>query len=158
MQVEGDASPASGRTDVIPDLRLAFFGTPLSVRRALARVREACAELGEADSGTVELALAEALNNVVEHAYSDRETGPVNLRLHHDGDAIRVVLRDHGAPMPVDGLPSGIPGDLPDSLFDLPEGGFGWLIIRDLAQDFAYRREGRVNTLTFRIPVLGPVA
>jgi serine/threonine-protein kinase RsbW len=40
-------------------------------------------------------------------------------------------------------------------LGDMPEGGFGWLIIRQLARDVAYVREDGVNQLSFRIAVGG---
>ena len=37
---------------------------------------------------------------------------------------------------------------------DLPEGGFGWFLIRELTHDLTYRRDGSRNHLSFRM-VLG---
>ena len=33
----------------------------------------------------------------------------------------------------------------------LPEGGFGWALIRDMTRDLTYRRQGRMNRLSFVI-------
>lgn len=38
---------------------------------------------------------------------------------------------------------------------DLPEGGFGWFLIRLLSRDIRYLRIGPANRLTFRLPVQG---
>jgi serine/threonine-protein kinase RsbW len=35
---------------------------------------------------------------------------------------------------------------------DLPEGGFGWYLIRTLARDVRYDRNGVTNCLTFWLP------
>ena len=40
-----------------------------------------------------------------------------------------------------------------DEFPDLPEGGFGWYLIRDLARDVNYEREGWCNVLTLRLEV-----
>ena len=36
-------------------------------------------------------------------------------------------------------------------LHDLPEGGFGWGMIRDLTDDLSYRRDGARNELRFTV-------
>ena len=48
--------------------------------------------------------------------------------------------------------PGGEPpaGQAPDP-DDLPEGGFGWHLIRSLSKDLEYHREGDRNFLTFRL-------
>ncbi|WP_280514091.1 hypothetical protein [Allosediminivita pacifica] len=35
----------------------------------------------------------------------------------------------------------------------LPEGGFGWFLIHELARELAYRHDGGMNRLTFRLPL-----
>ena len=55
-------------------------------------------------------------------------------------------------------MPGGRPpaGRLPDgadcALVDLPEGGFGWHLIRTLTRDLAYVRSGGCNRLSFLLP------
>jgi serine/threonine-protein kinase RsbW len=36
---------------------------------------------------------------------------------------------------------------------DLPEGGFGWFLIRELTKDLQYVRHEDQNRLTFSIPI-----
>ncbi|MFZ1470576.1 MAG: ATP-binding protein [Paracoccaceae bacterium] len=123
---------------------------PVAVRDGLhmALQHPPLALLSAADRGTAEIVLAEVLNNIVEHAYA-AETGPIRLCLSL-GDA-RLICRieDEGAPMPGATPPAGHP---PDPV-DLPEGGFGWHLIRSLSLDLGYERDGRTNRLYFTLPV-----
>jgi len=66
-------------------------------------------------------------------------------------------LRDNGRPMPRGRLPrTAMPGlppqPGPETLESLPEGGFGWFLIRTLARDLCYSREMGTNRLVLRIP------
>lgn len=103
------------------------------------------------DLATVELILAEALNNVVEHAYADG-AGPVELSVEMRGHELACKIVDSGRPMPA--------GDAPDPPLpvinppvEMPEGGFGWHIIRCLTSDLSYCRDGGRNTLSMRVPL-----
>lgn len=125
-----------------------------SVRRLLGRVvgklapsfdREAC--------GTVELALAEVLNNVVEHAYARRAPGPVRVELSHRADGLFCRIEDEGWPMPDLRLPEGRSCPVGGPVEDLAEGGWGWGLIRALTADLSYERRGSTNHLAFRIPL-----
>jgi len=57
--------------------------TPESVRDVLQEARGAILGWGATEdaAGTVELVLAEILNNIVEHAYGDGRTGTIHLFL-----------------------------------------------------------------------------
>jgi serine/threonine-protein kinase RsbW len=89
------------------------------------------------------------MNNIVEHAYADRQ-GQIDVTLWTAPDGLRCRLADNGAPMP-GALPGGaLPRITPEG--DLPEGGFGWFLIRQLARDVVHLRRDGVNLLTFRIP------
>jgi serine/threonine-protein kinase RsbW len=131
-------------------LRLTFWSDPAAVRQGMAALFAAplLAELSTDDRGKAEIVLAEVLNNIVEHAYAD-VTGRIDLALWQDGAHLCVDVRDDGAAMP-DGL---IPvGRAPDPAA-LPEGGFGWFLIRRLAEDLSHRRDGGRNRFTFRLPL-----
>lgn len=122
----------------------------LAVREALVRICDAmilrC--LSEDDRGTVEIVLAEVLNNIVEHAYVDRK-GKIEITLRRAPGGMICQVIDDGRRMPGNSLPQGImPPILPD---DLPEGGFGWHLIRTLSQDLVYSRAEGQNRLTFRL-------
>jgi serine/threonine-protein kinase RsbW len=101
---------------------------------------------------TVEIVLAEIINNVVEHAYSEHP-GPVELRLQASAGAIDCVIIDEGVGMPGGMLPDPARRSVTLPMADLPEGGFGWSLIRDLADDLSYHRKDGKNHLAFRIPI-----
>ncbi len=100
-------------------------------------------DLGE----SVILAVAEALNNVAEHAYAGQAPGPVHMTADLFDDVLHVTLDDHGRPMPGLVLP---PPRLPDATGPrdtLPEGGFGWFLIHKLTDTLTYNRRAGQNTL-----------
>jgi serine/threonine-protein kinase RsbW len=131
-------------------LTLRFSGASENIRTALRQARRhlAALPLPEERLATIELVLAEALNNVAEHAYAGRRPGPVTLNARHDGDRLCIVLRDMGRPLPGLVPPIGAPPDVDLPVDDLPEGGFGWFLIRDLTDHVDYVRQGSENRLT----------
>lgn len=93
------------------------------------------------------LCLAEALNNIVEHAYSGADGRPIyaDVRLRDDG--CEVTLIDEGIPMPGGQLPDGTVEFDEGDLSALPEGGFGWMLIRSEMDDVEYERRDGCNVL-----------
>lgn len=100
------------------------------------------------DPDTVELVLAEVLTNVVRHACQDRPGHDIDLVLRHRTGGLLVLIRDDGVPMPGGTPPEGR-AQAPD---DLPEGGFGWGLIRMLTRDIRYRHRHGRNRIGFVIP------
>jgi serine/threonine-protein kinase RsbW len=111
------------------------------------------ADISAEDRATVEIVLAEVFNNIAEHAYSGR-SGPVEVRLARQDAGLACQIGDNGAPMPEGKVP---PGRLIDpssvQLADLPEGGFGWALIRNLTTGLTYRQVDGWNRLGFLIPL-----
>lgn len=128
---------------------LVLRAEPTSVRAALLRVTSVppVADLASDLRGTVELVLAEVLNNVAEHAYAD-SSGHVAVTVALQPGALWCEVVDEGAPMPGGILPE---GRLPE--VELPEGGFGWHLIRTMTRDLQYRRQRGTNRLNFIIPL-----
>jgi serine/threonine-protein kinase RsbW len=142
------------RTD---HLHLVFPADPDSVRAGLVQLMglPPLADLEEGDRGMAELVLAEVLNNVAEHAYAG-DTGPVEVSLSPGTAGIDCLIIDQGVEMPGGQLPTGqLPGGPDTSLDDLPEGGFGWHLIRTLTHDLAYARTAGCNRLRFTLPIGG---
>jgi serine/threonine-protein kinase RsbW len=134
-------------------LAIAFPANPGAIRQALQGMlaHPPLADLSEDDRGTAELVLAEVLNNVAEHAYGPAG-GMVEVRVDADPDGLRCLIIDAGREMPGGFLPE---GDLPlavgDGLEGLPEGGFGWHLIRSLCAELSYARVQGQNRLSFLI-------
>lgn len=147
MRVERFAHRDTGAG--IPDGRLYLEGRggSVAVRRALIRVLAhplmACE--GPRMRGTVEIVLAEVLNNVIEHAYAGG-TGRFEIRGRWLGGNLCLQVRDWGRALPGERLPEGLPLD-PWGGGDPPEGGFGWYLIRSLSVGLRYRRQQDSNKL-----------
>lgn len=134
-------------------IRRQFRSDDAATRSVLAEItgRLVAHGLTEDDLGNVELALAEALNNVTEHAYGS-EGGMIELAVGIEPARIVCVLRDQGRPMPHQQPPqTSLPLIEPPD--HLPEGGFGWHIIRCLVSDLGYDHDESGNRLTFILPL-----
>ena len=128
-------------------------GTPEAVREALARLLCALSSLGldPEDGMEAELVLAEAMNNIMEHAYAGRSDGWIALQVDLLPGKLRCRLEDGGAPMPNLEPPEGAPRDVDVPLADLPEDGFGWFLIRELTERLDYCRQEDCNRLSFEL-------
>ncbi|MGR3492045.1 MAG: ATP-binding protein [Shimia sp.] len=134
-------------------LSLRFSSDTFDVRHSLKAVMK---DLGARpylpeEACTVELVLAEVLNNVAEHAYEERGDGRIELDLAYQPEGINFTLADFGKPMPDGRTPLGEAPSIDEELDDLPEGGFGWFLIGELAKDLVYERRGECNHLAFRM-------
>lgn len=147
--------PVPDRIDRPAELHLVFRADPASIRRSLAGMMNCppLSGLKEDARGMVELVLAETLNNVAEHAYGEKG-GPVEITLRWETAGIRCLIVDEGRAMPGGTLPEGrLPVKAGSTLQDLPEGGFGWHLIRALCSELSYIRSADRNHLMFLLPV-----
>lgn len=133
---------------------LSFPADALSVRGALrAALARFLRQMTPDEAGTLELILAEVLNNIVEHSYADSGHGTITLSMVRDRRGLSCSVSDDGVPLPVDCLTRADDDTDRPHPESLPEGGFGWFLIRDLAEDLGYRRENGRNLLAFRLPL-----
>lgn len=133
-------------------LRLRVAAEPLAVRAALrATVQRFAQRLSPQVVGALELALAEVLNNVVEHAYAGR-SGSIALSIALHRGMLLCLIVDHGRAMPGLDPPAGQSSQSLAVQRDLlSEGGWGWHLIRSLTRNLVYSRAGGANRLRFRI-------
>ena len=100
--------------------------------------------------GSVEIVLAEALNNIVEHSYDETEPGDVHLHIRRRNSGLLFEIHDNGSPMPSGRAPLGHHSTSPNDT-NLSEGGYGWILIRELVRDLIYDRRDGQNILIFRM-------
>lgn len=145
-----ETDPAAAHVDTE---RIALTANPTAVRTALSdlRARWRRTRLDPALGDRAEQVLAEVLNNIVEHALAGCRNGVIRLCVAHRSGELNVVVRDNGRALPDGALPLGKPACVSGPLDDLPEGGFGWFLIRNLAEDLDYCRDGSWNCLRFRV-------
>lgn len=146
---QADSATRIGALATTPSFRVVFQSGDYQTRRFLGRFREflGLAGLPEDVLATIELVTAEVCNNITEHAYPDLP-GPIVFEAALEPGVLVCVFTDHGHPFPA-GTP---PETAPDPPATLPEGGFGWYIIRSLTSELIYQRLSRSNRLQLRIP------
>ncbi len=97
----------------------------------------------------VELATEEALLNIFNYAYPERVDGEVEVSCRMDEKSGLIIeILDNGKPFDVQSAPD------PDLNLDVSErkiGGLGIFLIRKMADEVNYRREGENNILTLVI-------
>ncbi len=145
-------------TDSSDRFKTAFRATELEAREAIATIstRLRASDLTPDRADEVEIALAEAVNNVVEHAFVDSEPGVVRILCSLRSAHLDIRIADTGTPLPQSRLPPGLASDVSVPRSELPEGGFGWFLIRTLTSDIRYDRCGLINHLSLRFDLGSP--
>lgn len=103
----------------------------------------------------LELALEEALVNVISYAYPPGTAGEVELTRHAAPDAFTLVLTDWGPafdPLREPELEPELTANMEADLDHRAPGGMGLFLIRTMSQA-SYRRVGESNQLTLRFPL-----
>lgn len=97
----------------------------------------------------VELAVEEALVNIINYAYPERENGDVEVKCGLENqDRFLIEIRDKGIPFDVE---SHSDPDLNANISERKVGGLGIYLIRKMADEVRYRREGEENVLSLVI-------
>jgi anti-sigma regulatory factor (Ser/Thr protein kinase) len=127
----------------------------LSLDCDLDKIRQVGAWLGEsckmADPARVqelELAIVEAVTNIIKHGHA-APGQTIGLELHRLGNAIEVVIRDRGSPIPAEALAqseSALDFD-PEDIDNLPTCGLGLALIRESTDGFEYCTTDGVNVM-----------
>jgi len=133
------------------DLSCRFAAAPAAVRTALGAVADTLEDRVDRRQvgATVELVLAEVLNNILEHACSDCAEHHIGLDVWIARDRVCCRVCDDGRAMP-DGAP---PRPAPLRPHALPERGFGWRLIRGLTSELEYVRAAGCNVLILHLPL-----
>ena len=129
-------------------MHMVFPATLNSLHKMLDLIRAevlAAGFTGEMEA-KLELALEEALVNIIKHGYA-QSAGEIDIsvsQIAHQG--IKVILKDHGIPYnPLKNAPS-IDPTIPLEL--APVGGYGIHLILSIMDKVDYQRQGDANILT----------
>lgn len=137
--------------DMSKDARFSITSSFESVANLAEEVSLLCGNQPGMDTDAADmlrLCLAEALNNIVEHAYDGAEGRPIFADVQFQPDRLEVLLIDEGKPMPKGQCPDGsVDAFDPEDLENLPEGGFGWMLIRSQMDIVEYERREGCNVL-----------
>ncbi|NRB21038.1 MAG: ATP-binding protein [Rhodobacteraceae bacterium] len=135
---------------MVASFACSFLATELDARWGVGTVVERLRGMGlpEDRAEDVQIALAEAVNNIVEHAYADTAPGDVDIGCNLDTQQLWISIADAGRPLPRGNLTAGNPADLSVPREDLPEGGYGWFLIRELTSRIIYERNNGNNRLS----------
>ena len=132
------APPPPRRVTLRTDSRLENTALVVGAVRAMC----SAAGLDARGSAQVELAVAEAVNNAVRHAYHGQPGHVVEVAFALEAGQISIEVADRGTPM----VPAGRPlfEFDPADLARLPVGGMGLFIIHSLMDELDYdSRDGR---------------
>ncbi|MEM7426039.1 MAG: ATP-binding protein [Pseudomonadota bacterium] len=138
----------------VPQIDRAFASTLPNVSEAVREIARFCrarldsGEAGEIAAEQIELCVAEALTNVVKHAYDRRETETVRVSCALGPGKVVVEIRDNGRELPAEVLKRGALEPMTQVTGELPESGFGWHLILDQMDVVEYSREDGRNRLT----------
>lgn len=106
--------------------------------------------LGEEGAGDVELALVEAITNVIRHGYGPNG-GPIRVEVAAGSGGVVIRIFDWGQPIPGNALSQAGLARFdfnPENLSEIPEGGMGLSIITSTMDQVTYRSDEGQNTLT----------
>lgn len=97
----------------------------------------------------LELAVCEAANNSIKHAYKGRADGKVRVTVAVDGTGLVICVQDRGTPLEDS---KQLTRDLAvaQTLEELPEGGMGLFLIRNAADSVGYKAGDPDNVLVIR--------
>lgn len=93
----------------------------------------------------VQLAVEEAVVNVMDYAYPAGTRGELTVEVQADGEQLQFIIRDTGIPFDPTTTPE---IDTTLSAKDRPIGGLGIHLVRQIMDDVQYRRIGEFNVLT----------
>ena len=101
-------------------------------------------QLSATDQGKIQVALVEVLNNIVKHAYSNQGSGIIEITCQPFPGHLGFEITDSGIPLPAHCLTNDHMSAV-DIQASLPEGGFGWFLIRQLSYDITHERHKGKN-------------
>lgn len=131
------------------DASLHFTSDVAIIETVRAFVKDHAAAGGFADEHvyTLQLAVVEAVTNVIVHGYEGELGHPIWLEAHLDSEALTFIIRDMGREFDLRSHPD---PDLRRHVAERIKGGLGVYLMRKLMDELDLRREGPYNVLRMR--------
>ena len=142
MEKFPDTDGATQRLTLVNDLRQVSLLTGF-----VDRVRKEN-NLAPALAARINLALEEAVCNVIMYAYPEGTAGNMDLEAVREGNRLRFTLTDRGKAFDPTAVPE---ANLSASLEDRPIGGLGIHLVRSIMDSIRYERRDGKNVLTLII-------
>lgn len=137
---------------------LCFLSRLDDARRATRYFRHAVQNLfSPAVCDLLELAVSEALTNIIRHGYGMASDQPVSLEIHHRGAVLDLIFED-AAPVSFNPMDAPSPRLDVERIQELPEGGWGIYLMRQAMDDITYVRAGGRNRLRLSKRLSDPLA
>ena len=132
LVVDGASAPPE-QADVVPLLSLRFAARPERLGEVRDAVAEACRTAGcqEPCTRDVVLAVDEACQNVIRHAYRGDPDGEIEVEMSRDGERLVIYLRDFAPRVDPEAI-------RPRKLDDVRPGGLGTHFIQELMDEETY--------------------
>ena len=113
-------------------------------------INELASQLGISPKGAfrLDLALAEAVSNIIDYAFDDEETHSIEVTLQYANHKATIQISDDGKPFDPLQAPEIV---LPRSLEEAQEGGLGIHLMRHYTDECHYRRQDDKNVLSLVI-------
>ena len=94
----------------------------------------------------MKVAVSEACNNAVLHAYGDADTGMIDLRFENDGERLVITVQDYGHSFVNTVVPgNGVPGER-EEISELSVGGLGIFLMEALMDEVQVHTDDTAGT------------
>ena len=113
------------------EMRISSRLDQVSLLSVCARAIAILNNFSEKQCSEIELAVTEAVTNVIEHAYKADESQPIIMKLNNTADEMVIEVMDQGVTPPETLLKSAKTGfaELPDNIYKIDESGRGLTLI-----------------------------
>lgn len=98
-------------------------------------------------ANAIQLSLDELVTNVISYAYDDQEEHEIEIILNFHGDYVSVLLSDDGNEFNPFARPE---VDTNKALEDRQVGGLGIHLVKNMMDEFDYKREGQKNHISLK--------
>lgn len=145
-------------------INLSIDSDECQVQHIGAAIRCLCGqlELDAVKPSSVELAVVEAVNNSIIHAYKSETGHSVDVTFEYFDDCLNIHIKDTGVPMP-ESVATRLSGkvvtqslDVPKQ--DLPESGWGIELLKAICDKVSYQSTHSANTISLSFKLASATA